>query len=242
MTKEIIENVPQDINPVEQSQEGALDDMQTPVFNKIQMQDVVNREKQKAFERGKREALMQMQQEQQEQAPVVQQQQASQGLGGMPASLTPEQIKQMIAEHAPQALQDQIADHKNKMLVDSFVNKMQTAETKYPGLEEQLNKLDYGTLAPIIQMANDMENTGDIMHELVSNPMKMGNLLSLMYAQPTMAHKAMIDLSTSIKSNEAAKAEMAEAKNPMSQIKSSSSVGMDDGSMSIADFKKMFKV
>lgn len=240
MTIENFETEQQEEVPVEQSQEGVADDMQTPLYNKIQMQDVVNREKQKAFERGKREALMQL--EQQQQAPVAQQQQASQGLGGMAPAITPEQIKQMIAEHAPQALQDQIAEHKNKMLVDSFVSKMQAAEAKYPGLEEQLNKLDYSTAAPIIQMANDMDNTGDIMKELIDNPMKMGNLLSLMYAQPALAHKAMADLSNSIKSNEAAKADAAQAKDPMSQIKSSPSAGMDNGNMSVKDFRKMFKV
>ena len=42
-----------------------------------------------------------------------------------------------------------------------------------------------------MQMANDMDNTGDIMNELVENPDKMGNLLNLINEQPRLAMQRM---------------------------------------------------
>lgn len=221
------------------------DDDQRPVFNKIQMSDVVKREQQKAYEKGKREALMELQaqqqqaQEQQQQAAPMQNQ-APSSIGGM-AQMSPDEIRRMIAEQAPQVIQDHVQQLQTAQTVDSFVKKMQAAEERHPGLEAKLNELDYSTLAPLVQMANDMENTGDIMAELVDNPQKMGTLLMLMQTQPRLAARQMHELSNSIKQNQAALAENNSAPEPLSQIKTSSKAGMDNGSMSVADFRKMFR-
>lgn len=216
------------------------DDDQKPVFNKIQMSDVVKREQQKAYEKGKREALMELQAQQQEQQAAQEQNQAPSSLGGM-AQMSPDEIRRMIAEQAPQVLQDHVQQLQTQQTVNSFVEKMQAAEARHPGLEAKLNELDYSTLAPLVQMANDMENTGDIMAELVDNPQKMGNLLMLMHSQPRLAARQMHELSNSIKQNQEALAENNTAKDPLSQIKTSSNAGMDNGSLSVSDFRKMFR-
>lgn len=231
MTEDLAETELQDDMPLEEAEsEPVDDDYQTPVYNKMQVQDVVKREKQKAYEKGRRAALMDLQQQDTQ----------NQSLGGMP-SPSREEVQKLIAEQAPQLLQDHINEMQAKQTVNSFVNKMQVAEQKYPGIQEKLNELDYNTITPLIKMANDMENTGDIVNELMSNPMKMGNLLALLYAQPKMAQKAMNDLSVSIKTNEDAKAQEAQAKDPMSQLKPSQNAGMDNGSLSVSDMRKMFR-
>jgi hypothetical protein len=229
MTEDLAETELQDM-PLEEAESETVDDeYQTPVYNKIQVQDVVKREKQKAYEKGRRAAMMELQQEQQPQS-----------LGGMSAP-SREEIQRLIAEQAPQLLQDHVNEMQAKHTVNSFVSKMQSAEQKYPGIQEKLNELDYNTITPLIKMANDMENTGDIVNELITNPMKMGNLLALLYAQPKMAQRAMNDLSQSIKVNEDAKTQAAAAKDPMSQLKPSQNAGMDNGNMSVSDFRKMFR-
>jgi hypothetical protein len=220
------------------------DDDQTPVFNKIQMSDVVKREQQKAYEKGRKEALMQMQQEQaqaqQEQMAAPQQNQAPSQMGGM-AQMSPDEIRRMISEQAPQVLQDHVQSMQQEAMVNDFVAKMQAAEERHPGLEQKLNDLDYATAVPIVQMANSMENTGDIMAELLNNPQKLGNMILLAQTQPKLAARQMHDLSNSIKQNQEALAQDVSANNPLSQIKTSSNAGMDNGSMSVSDFRKMFR-
>lgn len=185
-------------------------------LSKATVSKIVERERLKAFEKGKQEALMELQAQQQaaeqpqQQAPQMQQQ-ASQGLGGM-QQMSQADIERMIQEQAPRLLQEHVQQLKTEHTVNSFVNKMQQAEGKYPGIQEKLNELDFSGAAPLIQMANDMPNTADIMHELMQNPMKMGNLLTLMYSQPKLAQKAMLDLSGSIKQNEDAKTQEARLK------------------------------
>ncbi len=235
-------------SPAEEALESEHEEGNGKPLTRELVSKIVDREKKKAFEKGKQEALMQLQQEQlqQMQQPAPEQapqqapmQQQPDNMGGMP-QMSNADIERMIAEKAPQALQDHMNRMRQEQTVDSFVNKMQAAEARHPGLEAKLNDLDYSTLAPIVTMANDMENTADIMKELVDNPMKMGNLLTLMYTQPKLAQKAMHDLSTSIKTNQEALAQDAQARDPMSQLKPSSA-GADNGAMSVSDFKKMFR-
>lgn len=236
---EDLEIVDQGIVPEPEAQGEPASDM----LNKATVSKIVERERLKAFAKGKQEALMEFQQQQQapqESAQAPQQAAAPQQMGGM-QQMSPADIERMIAEKAPQMLQNHVNEMKNKQTVDSFVAKMEAAEAKHPGLEAKLNDLDYSTMAPVISLANDMENTADIMKELLDNPMKMGNLMTLVYTQPKMASRAMAELSNSIKTNQDALAQEKQAQDPMSQLKPSTSAGMDNSAMSVKDFRAMFR-
>ena len=118
---------------------------------------------------------------------------------------------------------------------------MRAAEARHPGLEAKLNELDYTHLGPVIKLVDSMDNPGDIMKELVDNPMKMGNLVTLAHTQPNMAKKAMFDLSNSIKQNQQALSQEAQASEPLGQI-TPSNVGSDSGSKgAIRDFKNRYR-
>lgn len=232
--------------PIVETQGEPADDMQQPMYSKAQVSKIVARERQRALEQANKGLNMQSQQDplQQAQQPVQQapamQQQGQQSLGGM-QQMSAADIERMIAEKAPQLLHDHVQNLKNEHTINSFVSKMQAAEQKHPGLEAKLNELDYSSMAPLVHLANDMENTGDIMKELVDNPMKLGNMLALAQMQPGLAKRQMMELSNSIKTNQEALAQEKQAQDPMSQLKPSSSAGMDNGSMSVTDFRKMFR-
>lgn len=209
---------------------------------------IVERERHKAFEKGKREAMQELQQQQtQEQAPQtepqMQQPQQQRGIGGMPAGPTQEEIAKMIQEQAPQALMQHVNQFKQEQMINSFVSKMQAAEQVHPGLEEKLNKLNYQDPAmhALVEMANNLENTGDIMQELVDNPSKMIQVLSGIKEQPFLAQQSLMSLSNSIKQNQEAKAQDAKAQDPLSSLKPSTNAAMDNGDMSVKDFVKMFR-
>ena len=209
-------------------------------FDNETVQKVVKRERQKAHDKGylkgKQEALMELQ-EQQQQA-----QQAPQSVGGMQQA-SPADIERMISEHLtkkmPEMLQEQANQYQVRQTADAFISKMQAAESKYPGISEKLNDLDFNSMAPLVQMANGMDNTADIMNELLENPMKMGNLMTLVYTQPNLAKKTMMSLSDSIKQNEGAAAKEQQSRDPLSQVKSSTNTKLDSNDMSVTDLRKM---
>jgi hypothetical protein len=115
------------------------------------------------------------------------------------------------------------------------------AKDRYPELESQLNDVDFNTFAPVITLANDLENTADVVHDLLNNPMKMGTVMSLLKEQPKMALKAMHELSTSIANNQKAMKENKQAREPFDQLKSSTNNNMDSSNMSVDDFRQMFR-
>jgi hypothetical protein len=249
MTEDLENVIQEEIEPVADAKVSPDEDEALRTFNSSQVKKVVDREKAKAFERGKREALMELQQQQTAQAPAEAQpmQQPvnngqSVGLGGM-QQMTPADIERMIAEKAPQALQQHIQKAQQDQMVNTFVSKMQMAEQKYPGLEAELNNLNYNDprMHAFIGMANGMENTGEIMKEVLDNPTKMESLLNMAYNQPYQAQKALKSLSDSIKTNETAKAEEATARDPMSQVKSSTTPGAvgSQHDMSVKDLQKL---
>ena len=129
-------------------------------------------------------------------------------------------------------------------MVNAFVSKMQQAEQQYPGLEAELNKQNYDDprMHSFIALANQFENTGDIMKEALDNPAKMETLMNMAHNQPYNAQKALKSLSDSIKTNQSAKAEEAQARDPLSQIKSSTTAGTKEGSqhdMSVQDLRRL---
>ena len=245
---EILENVEQAESPEQAPPSEPVSDM----LSKATVSKIVERERLKAFEKGKQEALMELQQNQmQEQqpeqaAPMAEPiQRQSQGMGGMapqaPAGMSQEAIEQLIMQKAPEALMQQFNEHKQKTMVDAFVNKMQAAEQRYPGLEEKLNKLNYQDPAmhSLIEMSNNLENTGDVMHELVSNPSKMIQVLAGIREQPFLGQETLMSLSNSIKQNQEAAAENSQAREPMSQLKPSANAGLADATqMSIKDIQR----
>ena len=79
------------------------------------------------------------------------------------------------------------------------------------------------------------------MKEVLDNPTKLENLLNMASNQPHLAMKALSSLSDSIKTNQQALAEESQARNPLSQLKPSQNVSMDNGAMSVNDFRKMFR-
>lgn len=213
------------------------------LYNSKEMSVIIAREREKAKEKGRREALMELQQQQQpqeQQAPVAQQPQAQVTQGGM-QSLSPEQVQQMMQQELPKMMEQHVNQVKQEQVVNSFVQKMKAAEEQHPGLEEELNQLnwkDHRTSA-LAMMANDMENTGEIMRELLDHPSKFGELLNLVDSQPHLAAKQLFSLSNSIKQNQKAAAENKRAQEPLSQMKPSLNAGMDNGTASVSDFRKM---
>lgn len=247
MTEELENVIQDDLPDVANADEGVQDSKDTErSFTSSQVKKVVEREKSKAFERGKREALMELDNQQ----PVVQQNNAPQptannqnaGMGGMPY-MSPADVERMISEKAPQALQQHVQKIQQEQMINTFVSKMQQAEQKHPGLEAELNNLNYHDprIHAFISMTNTMENTGDIMKEVLDNPQKMESLLNMAYNQPYQAQKALKSLSDSIKTNETAKAEEAQARDPMSQVKSSTTPGAvgSQHEMSVKDIQRL---
>lgn len=179
-----------------------------------------------------------------EQKLAQQQQQPMQSMGGMEQA-NPEHIRQMIAEETKKQ-QDKLAKEyldymqaqQAQDLVSRFTQKIANAKDKYPDFEDKVGALQLGKIPAIVQLADGVENTADVIYDLADNPHKIANILQFAGNPETvhLAQIAMQRLSNSIKANEEARL-TPQARQPLSQIKPSNA-GTDNGVRNIRDLRK----
>lgn len=193
-------------------------------FTSREMTEVVKRERERAYEKAKREA----------------QQTASQV--GNEFGMSPEEIRRMAQEEALKSMRDQQQQAQLQQVVGSFVNKIEASSERYPNLKEQLREIDFESFAPVVALATDLENTADIVAHLVSDPMKMSGLLTLLERQPKVAAKAIYDLSQSLKNNEQALAKnLDKASAPFDKLERTGGTAQSEDSLSVSDFRKLYR-
>lgn len=187
-----------------------------------------------AREQGRREALSTIQAQQ---APTVdnqmpQAQAPAQSIGGMP-SVSPEQVQKMIAEHAQQQAQQYHAHS----IANEFLSKLEAGKEKYPDFNEKMDSLELSTIPQVVQLANSVDNTADVMYELANNPNKLVTLLNLTnFGNGKLAYLETRKLSDSIKQNQTALQQPIPPE-PLSPLKPSN-VGTDNGALSIKELRR----
>ncbi len=199
----------------------------------------VSAERAKAYEKGKREGLA-------GQLPVQPMQTAShaqaQPIAGN-ENLTVEQRVQNIFQQerqkaaADQAEAKRIQDHNN--LIDQFAGKIHASENKYPGLSSKLKDMGLENMMHIVHLANTVENTADVMHDLHQNPQKLVHFDFLIKNSPQTAWTEMGGLSNMLKVNHAAEQQKNVNIEPLDQMTPSNTNSADNGSYgkNVDDFK-----
>lgn len=224
-------NVEQEINNLAPQEEELI------TISKQKLEKLIKSSKFKGIQKGKREMLN------------MQQNQDDTNTNSVESSkLTESQIKNMIADYIPAVLeeraeiisQQQIAREEERLAKD-FISKMQPVFNSNPEIGEILmNDINYDDVAmkQLIYSATNLENTSSVMQELLQNPQKLASLQSLFREQPKLAERQLHSLSSSIKKNEEASTSVKNTKEPLSQLKSSASAGMNTNSMSVKDFAR----
>ncbi len=156
----------------------------------------------------------------------------SESMGGMRAP-TQEEIRQMIRQEAHQVSNQAMAER----IYNEHNSKMDAAREKYPDFDEKYESLNVDEHPELVMMLREIDNSGDVMYDLASNPEKFLQVLRFANGgYPQLAVSRLNKLSASIKANEAAKSSPT-APEPLSQIKSSN-IGKDNGDMNVSDFRK----
>lgn len=195
------------------------------LLRQSEVNDLVGSAKHTSYEKGKQDALAELQ-KQQNVNTSVQQPTVNQQAVNQPMQLTPEQERK-LADQAYQRLQ-------NDQLVNQFAVKMTHGQQKYSDFEKVVTPLQMQNIPHVVQLANGFENTADIMYDLGKNPSKVSNLMVLAQINPQLARDEMQRLSDSIKKNETALANQKDVREPLSQVKSSN-VGAGSGKVTSAE-------
>lgn len=145
--------------------------------------------------------------------------------------LTTEDVQSMIANHTAQ----QANEWQAQQIAQQFLSKLSAAKDKYPDFKEILANLEVHKFPEIVQLANNFDNTADIMYELAKNPTKAVLLKQCAQLNPNLATMEIQRLSDSIKQNQTAK-ETCSVQPPLSQIKPSLTK-TDNGPITVRDYR-----
>lgn len=204
-----------------------------------QMDKIVKAAKHSAYEKGKNEALRQVQQNNGVGQQNVQQHYSQPDIGSLVASETQKHIEALKHQYE----QNQV-EQAGKQAADTFFSKIDSSKEEHPELAEFARSGALSGFPNTVFLSMEFENTPDIIAEFKAHPSKMDRIESLMQRDRSgvLARQEMKNISDSIKQNKNAKQKQTPSQ-PLSHIKPSN-IGVDNGSMSsmsVKDFQKLFR-
>jgi len=205
-----------------------------------QVNELIGREKAAVAERVRRQLESQYQQAQQSQssqmgAPAVDMEALKQDL----INQMHEEQRKAAEEADKKALAEQEEEYKRQLqqVGDAYQMKMTAGKDKYSDFDEVMQEYDMNAFPHVAFLATEMEMTPDIMYELAQNSLKAASLNDLAQKSPKSAVKELQKLEDSIKKNQEALNNNPSAPMPLDRPKSSPTAGMNNGEMTVRDFK-----
>ncbi|MHB8603608.1 MAG: hypothetical protein ACYC6W_11085 [Nitrosotalea sp.] len=161
------------------------------------------------------------------------------------SALTPEDIDKRIVEHQ-QKMSEELLQYnqqqQQKAAIESFIDKIKDGTKKYEDFESKVASLQLDRIPELAFLANEVENTQDVIYELANNPAKVINILSSVSSDKTihLAKQAIKQISESIKQNELAKQQHSRKSNePLGSSMKKSFAGTDNGVRTVSDLRRL---
>lgn len=150
----------------------------------------------------------------------------------------------------------ELQDNYNKAQREAYFNQVSTdfegrlnaVKGTYADFDQVAGEFPFASYPNAVLSAMNFENTGHIMYELASNPLKMEAIESFAKKdaenaqrgiKSNLAARELAKISQTMKVNESAKSEKS-AKSPLSHIKSSPT-SADNGSRSVSDLRAFYR-
>lgn len=209
-------------------------DMSEKMFNAHQVEDIVKREKFRAAEQARLKAEAKHKEE-------LDKLQGSQSQGGqqIDENAIQDKIYDRFLDDLKQHQEQLEIDNEKgrlKKIADQYYLKMGKGSELFSDFNEVIKGFDASAFPNAVLAAAEMDDTPEVMYELVNNPSKLQLIDSLAQRSPELAKKELQRISSSIKQNLEAKQNHASAPAPLSRPKSST-VGADNGKMTLKDYK-----
>lgn len=199
MTDSLIQNQVADISTPKVSETG------TKMLAQDEVNYIVTKAKERAYEEGKREALAAVQQQPQAAAPVI--------------------SDEIIAQKVDERVKAMMNNHVGEQIASNFYKNVSEGRQKYADYDDVASTINWEATRGLIPMANAMTNAKDVIYHLGKEPAKFNQInMALQSGQPKVAERLMKSFAESIVENEKAleKAKkQPQAAQPLSQLKPS---------------------
>jgi hypothetical protein len=228
-------------------------------FRQSEVNDLVGRAKHEAVERFRRDSAMSSHQ------PSGQQQNYGSQIpqGNQPPYQAPQpqhqgmseqEYRRIAAEEAQRSRQDwmkeaqrQSEEQDAQRTAQEFLTRLEPGKSKYDDFDKRVKEAGFGYFPNIVQLANMVDNTDEVVYELACNPTKIASIQNLVDialrngAPPTLALNEMKRISDSIRENLKAK-NFKSPNEPLGQLRPSNAGTDNKGALTSADYRKRYKV
>lgn len=127
-------------------------------------------------------------------------------------------------------------------IAQEYEHKMQQEFYSDPDFMDRYKESQIESHPQIVLLANELPNTGAVMKDMVDNPLKFANILTLAGSNPSMARRELVRLSKSLQEIETAKSQP-KSTQPLGQAKPSvNGIGGagEGGNLSVSDIRKKY--
>lgn len=239
MTEEVLQNQsmqPEMAQPAQVAPAAPV--QQEKMLPQSEVNALVGKVKADAYEKAKREVM------------------AGQGGMGQPnpqaaalmaqGGLSEEQVRSMMRDEASRINAEQAQMLEAQRIVGEFATKMDGGKEAYPDFEDTVRTLNLRSIPQIVQLANSVPNTADIMYDLSKNKYKVAQLNQLaemdarnraMGVPTNYALEEVQKLAQSISTNKQAVTQV-QTKEPLGQMKPSTGTVDSSAPLSLRDMKR----
>lgn len=231
-------------------------------FSQSEVNDLVGRARHEAVERQQRETAMASRQQpnysQQGQVPSYQPQYQPPAQVPQPqhAGMSEQEYRRIAAEEAARSRNEwneenvRRAEEQNaQRIANEFFTKVGAGEGGVQAFDTLVSEsgVDLRSIPYHVQLANMVDNTREVMVELLKNPSKIGQVQNLIDIdlragrQPRLALAEIKKLADSIKSNAQA-TNFKSPNEPLSQMRPSNAGTGNQGALSVKDYKAKYRV
>jgi predicted CopG family antitoxin len=208
-------------------------------YSRDEVNKIVNAEKNRAYEKARREAFAESQRQQQQGSmqgnyvpPSGQYVSASDSQAGQGYS------EQQIASVVYKLAQQEAMNNYHNKIASDFMSKYDAAKQDDPELEVKFQELEISKLGlDVVDILNSADNVGDVINEFYNHPRKLVDIELLAKSRPQAAKNELMKLAKSIKTNRESLARSV-PKEPLSQVKPSIT-SSDSGKMTCSDMRKL---
>ncbi len=214
-------------------QQAPQEVVQEKTLTQSQVNAIVQREKERAAEKARREAEEVYKQQLAQAGQQVSQSQRS-GASEVDADTIYQQVQQRFMQEMQQRQQE--AEMQN--VANKYLQQMQGGKDAYPDFHEVTADFDPTEFPQLVYLVAGLDNAADVIYDLSKNPAKLATMDLLASRAPKKAQAELLKLATSIKDNrQAAKdAENQDVNAPLDRLQPTR-IGTGNGKMSIADLR-----
>lgn len=220
-------------------------------YSEEEVNKIVGGKKQKAYDQGYETARNELLKQQNTVTQQPTTNPSQQSFGGMPQMSQADLDKlvtdkvQSIAQQQQQQAHNEYWQQQGQEIASQINAKLEKGKALYDDYDKVVTPGAVKDIANVALLANKVDNTADVMYDLMKNPSKLIQIETLLDKARNeksqyhldLANQMLRDLSTSITANKTAAANQPHINKPLSQV-NPSNVGADNGSRTVSDIRK----